>query len=161
VATFLFLGDLQVVGLTIDDLNRKLADAYRTKDEVGAGNVTANLAEAAPREVVVIGEVHDPGVVAFGRGPLTLLEAIGRAGGPVKGSALLAETMLIRWSTTKQSQQVWHFDARRSEWQTGASLLLQPHDVVFVPNNTIDRINVWVDKYIRQNLPLPLGIPVQ
>lgn len=160
MATFLMLGDLQVVGLSVDALNRKLADAYKKQDGFTGGAFTAMLAQAAPREVIVIGEVHNPGAVPFGRGPLTFIEAIGRAGGPVKGSALLEEAMLVRWSTSEQRQRVWHLDANIDEWKSGVTLLLQPHDVIFVPNNGIDRVNVWVDKYIRQNLPLPLAIPI-
>ncbi len=159
-ATFTFVGELQLVGLSVGALGAKVSEAYANQSEVGAGTVSVDIIDPAPREVTVIGEVNIPGVVAFGRGELTFLEAIGRAGGPVKGSALLEEAMLIRWLPVERRHQVWQFDAGLDNWVDGTPVFLQPHDVIYVPNNMIDKINVWVDKYIRQNLPLPIAFPV-
>lgn len=160
-ATFPFLGDLQVVGLSMKALDEKLAAAYSTQSEIGVRRIVVDLAQAAPREVAIIGEVNNPGAVAFGNGNMTLIEAIARAGGPVKGCALLEETLLIRWNCKEQRQETWRLDASIDQWQDGPPLLMQPHDVVFVPNNAIDRVNVWVDKYIRQNLPMPFAFALR
>jgi protein involved in polysaccharide export with SLBB domain len=156
-ATFPFIGDLTVAGLSTQALNKKLADAFASQEGLGAGTVFASLVQAVGRQVVVIGEVRNPGPHPFGRGALSFVEAIGRAGGPVKGSALLEEAMLVRWSPSQQRHLVWRLDASIEEWKAGAPLMIQSHDLIYIPNNTIDRINVWVDKYIRQNLPLPFA----
>jgi len=32
------------------------------------------------------------------------------------------------------------------------------YDIVFVPRSTIANVNVWVDQYIRKNIPVSLGV---
>jgi hypothetical protein len=37
-------------------------------------------------------------------------------------------------------------------------ITLKPNDIVFVPKTTIANVNVWVDQYIRKNLPITPGV---
>ncbi len=157
-ASFHFCGELQVAGLTMEKLSEALRNRLHASGAVVSDDITVNLLQVSPRLAVVIGEVGAPGTVPIdGRG-LSLVEAIAKAGGPAKGTALLSETMLIRWIPKEGRQQVWHMDASREHWGVGSPIFLQPHDIVFVPNNTIDKLNVWVDKHIRQLMPIPIGV---
>jgi protein involved in polysaccharide export with SLBB domain len=108
----------------------------------------------APRNVYVMGEVQDPGEYPI-QGRLTLVEALAAAGGPRKETAMLEYLLLVRWSAAEKRQRSWRIDASVEQWEEGVALLLQPHDVIFVPNTPIDDVDIWVDQYIRRLIPLP------
>ena len=155
-SSFSWIGEQKLGGMPIEAAEEHLRTAYRA--------VFPNLEVAlsttllAPRNVYVMGEVHRPG--EFGvTGRLTLVEAIGLAGGPLKETARLENTLLVRWSPTELRQHAWRIDAAVEHWADSTPLLLQPHDVIFVPNTPIDDANIWIDQYIRRMIPVPYIVP--
>jgi polysaccharide export outer membrane protein len=72
------LGDVEVVGLTVDRLTNKL------RTELGEyiidPKVSVSLLEARSAKIGVLGDVNSPGIVVMDR-PMTLLDAISAAGG--------------------------------------------------------------------------------
>lgn len=150
------VGDLAVAGLSIEELSRRVKEAYATIYPQLQLHVDVDL--DAPRNVYVMGEVQRPGEFAI-QGRLTLLEALAMAGGHRKETALLEHTLLVRWSREEQQQRAWRINAAVADWDESDPLLLQPHDVIFVPNKPIDKVNIWVDQYIRQMIPVPYLIP--
>ena len=150
-ASFLFAGDLEVAGLTPDAIVKKLAEAYRA--QLQKPEVTVLLHTPAARTVIVMGEVRRAGEISITDGRLTLLEAIGKAGGPLKDSARLESTLLVRWLPRERRQVSWKIDASDGYWGSPVPLFLQPYDVVFVPNTAIDRENIFISKYINQAIP--------
>lgn len=163
-ASFSFLEVLSVAGMTLSRLKATLEGKYTERPDIMPAQdatPTVSIARTAPRTVAIAGEVSSPGLVLIEDRHLTVLEALALAGGHDKGSALLKDTTLVRWMPEEGIQRVWHFDARRRHWKDGNSVKLQAHDVLFVPNNGVDRVNVWVDKYIRQNIPIPNFLPVR
>lgn len=77
--TFPYAGTLRVAGLPIDEIQRRVTDAlakYFVKPQV-----TVRMASYRAHHVYVDGEVHNPGVLAVNDVPMTLYEAISRAGG--------------------------------------------------------------------------------
>jgi protein involved in polysaccharide export with SLBB domain len=152
-ASFLMVGDLPVAGLTVEVLQKNLGTAYARSLQKAEFSVL--LKEAAVRNVVVMGEVHKPGDVPVPGGVIPLIEAIGKAGGPLKESAHLESMILLRWLPKEQKQVAWKIDANRDLWGSAPSILLQPHDVVFVPNTGIDRVDIWIDQHITKLIPLP------
>jgi len=153
MASFLSVGEVQVRGASLKELESALADRYASVFAQPAV-VTVQLRERAARHVVVIGEVMTPGPVEFD-GRMSLEEALGLAGGPRKDTALLKQTVLVRWCANTQEQRAWKFDARLDQWGGATPLYMQPDDVVFVPNTPIDDVDIWVDQYIRRLLPFP------
>ncbi|MFQ5654130.1 MAG: polysaccharide biosynthesis/export family protein [Planctomycetota bacterium] len=154
-ASFVGIDELQVMGLTVEELDRRLTELYSgilVKPEL-----TVLVDALSARRVVVIGEVRRPGEVILDSGHLSLIDALGRAGGPRKDSARLESTLLVRWAGEGEPLKAWKIDARPKFWGRSEALLLQPYDLVFVPNTTIDKIDIFVDKYIRQIIPLPGG----
>jgi protein involved in polysaccharide export with SLBB domain len=116
--------------------------------------------ERAARKVYVMGEVDKPG--EFELDPdrrLTLLDAVARAGGPLKASAYLAHTLLVRWSASTGKQLTWTIDAREQHWAGKEPVYLQPYDLVWIPNTPVDDVAIWVDNYIRRMIPFPYLIP--
>lgn len=160
-ASFLFFGEMQVAGLTPAQLAQRLTEKFKNRpDLVADPSVTVNITTPAPRHVIVTGEVGAPGPVLIEDNHLSLVEAIGKAGGFDKATARLTEVLLVRWLPHEGKLKSWWLDASVAYWGDGTPILLQTHDLIHIPNTTIDRVNIWVDKWIRQNLPIPLGIPV-
>jgi protein involved in polysaccharide export with SLBB domain len=155
-AAFLYLDDQQVVGVSLEDLDRMLTAAYTPKvSNPQIADLTVFLREMGLREVMVIGEVEEPGPVPLLEEPIPLVEALGRAGGPLKRTAKLESTILVRRSRDSGKHQAWKLDASVEQWGTNPGVLVQAGDVVFVPNTNIDDVNIWVDQWIRQMIPLP------
>jgi protein involved in polysaccharide export with SLBB domain len=157
-AAFLLLGDMDVIGLDFDTLRRRLEEAYGKDLQQPDLSVLAH--DVAPRVVIVQGEVHRPGDVPITNGRLTLIEAIGKAGGPLKETAYLEDTILLRWLPKEKRQVAWKIDASVDFWGNPTPIYLQPFDVIFIPNKPIDRVDIFVDQYIRRLIPLPVVIPV-
>lgn len=155
--SFPFLEDVPVAGLTLGQLDNNLEAIYQEKLEFP--EVTLNILAYGGREVVVMGEVNEPGAVPFVSDRLTLVEAIGRAGGPIKETALLKQVMLVRWLPQEGRRRSWTIDARQKYWNGPDEIYLQPYDVIFIPNTPIDDVDIWVDQYIRRLIPVPTIIP--
>ncbi len=155
-ASFLLVGELELGGLTLPEAEERVRDAY---ERVLPGQqVSVDARVQAPRRIYVIGEVHSPGEFTVD-GRVSLIEGLALAGGPLKRTALLQHTLLVRWVAQERRQMAWRIDARIEAWDHDTPLLLQPYDVVFVPNTPIDNVNIWIDQWIRQNLPFPFLFP--
>jgi len=158
MAAFLGIGELPAAGRTQAQLEQDLVRRY-TETFTTPPRIQVQLLERAARHVIVMGEVTEPGRVDFD-GRMSLEEAIGAAGGPLKETAMLEELMLVRWVAAEQRQRAWKIDARQRHWGSPEALYLQPDDVIFIPNTPIDDVDIWVEQYIRRLLPFPLLIPI-
>jgi len=153
-ASFLSLDDLQVAGLTLAMLDDKLTKEYAkilTQPEL-----TVRATRIAPRNVFIMGEVNGGGSFPLENERLSLVEALGMSDGFIRDTAKLTHTLLVRWIPSENRMQAWKIDASPSEWGAAEAILLQPHDVVFIPARPIVHVNDWVDRYIRRMIPLPL-----
>jgi polysaccharide export outer membrane protein len=77
--TFPYAGTLHVAGLRTDEIQQRLSGAlakYFVKPQV-----TVRMASYRAHQVYVDGEVHSPGALAVNDVPMTLYEAVSRAGG--------------------------------------------------------------------------------
>lgn len=77
--TFPYAGTLQVAGLRTDEIQQRLSLAlgkYFVKPQV-----TVRMASYRAHQVYVDGEVHSPGALSVNDVPMTLYEALSRAGG--------------------------------------------------------------------------------
>ena len=164
-ATFTLIGEVKVVGLSISELNQKLQERYRAERETGDLELTAKLLPTTgagtdtSNVVFVIGDVTQPGAIELSGRPLTLLEAIGAAGGHLKRTANLCNTTLVRRIRGTNQLRSWSFDASIEQWGDSPPVFLQARDIVFVPNTAVDDVNIWIDQYIRQMIPIPNILP--
>jgi protein involved in polysaccharide export with SLBB domain len=157
-ASFLLLDDMRVAGLTVDVLDRFLTEAYRPHRQ--SLTLTVMVTSIAPRSVTVLGEVRSPGAVNLDlNGHLTLVEALARAGGIIKETALMKRLLLVRWDAHENRQLAWEMDARPDQWTGEVPILLQPYDVIYVPNTPVDNVAIFVDQYIRRMIPFPQVLP--
>ena len=151
-------GDLRVAGFTLPELQRTLEERYAPV--LVEPDLSINLTDlpTAGTEsgggIVISGEVTRPGQVGLRGERLTLVEALARAGGHLKATALLGNTLLMRRSPKSGLYTAWRIDARDHYWGIAEPVYLQRHDLVFVPNTPIDNVDIWVDQYINKMLPV-------
>tara|TARA_R110002072_G_scaffold302503_1_gene485967 strand:+ start:13137 stop:13946 length:810 start_codon:yes stop_codon:yes gene_type:complete len=170
-ATFRLVGDAQVVGLSLPELASRLREMYEAKgrgqdvenltvDMPGAGGASGSLAggqvgDPSGQVVYVLGDVNGPGPQSLSGRILTLTEAIGAAGGHLKATANLRNTILVRRLEGSNEMRSWRLDADIYNWGKQPPIFLQARDIVFVPNTAIDDLDIWVDQYLRRMLPFP------
>ena len=143
-----------VAGFTAEQIDERLEEAYSRVFE--SPELSVVVRERAARTVTVMGQVGNPGEVEIGPdNHLTLVQAIGKAGSFEVRSAYLAATLLVRWDPILQKQIAWRIDARVDHWEGAEPILLQPFDVVYIPNTPIYGAGIWVDNWIRRMIPLP------
>lgn len=146
------VGDVDVGGLTPDEVRTKLLDLY--KDKLVEPEINVVVSSLESHRVFVGGEVMSPGPLKI-NGRLTALEAIMQSGGPIKESAKLDRVVIVRQSGGKQFARTLDIKAALQNPES-EPFLLEPYDVVFVPRTNIDRIDQWVDQYINQLIPRSL-----
>ena len=98
--TFPYAGTLHVAGLRIEEVQRRLIavlSRYFVKPQV-----TVRMASYRAHEVYVDGEVRNPGVVAVNDVPMSLYEAISRAGG-FSDTADQSDIALVRGGESHRS----------------------------------------------------------
>lgn len=149
------LGEVQIGGLTAAEAEAPIRELLaKNFGQTPRADINITFGLLGTRNVYVMGDVNEPGEVPI-RGRLSLIEALAAAGGPRKETAMLEYALLVRWSPSEKRQRSWRIDASVERWEEGAALLLQPHDVIFIPNTPIDDVDIWVDQYIRRMLPFP------
>ncbi|HPL64223.1 MAG: polysaccharide biosynthesis/export family protein [Syntrophales bacterium] len=139
---------------TPSELSRVLEQQYGK--ELREPRITVIVRTFGTHRVHVGGEVHRPGVVSLS-GPLTVLQSVAEAGGLME-SARTQEVIIIR-KGEKRKPLIFTVDLERvfSGSDLSQDVLLMPFDIVYVPRSPISEVNVWVDQYIRRNIPVPFG----
>jgi protein involved in polysaccharide export with SLBB domain len=163
-ASFVLIGTVSVAGKRPEQVREELELAYKTKldkPELSVNLIGLNPAAgigATNRAIHVLGEVRSPGEIPYIGQQVTLVDALARSGGHIKTTALLQDTLLVRWMPDQRSWRAWRIDARPNHWGAANQVLLQANDLVYVPNTPIDNVDTWVDQYIRLLIPFPFLI---
>ena len=98
--------------------------------------------------------MKSPGVYEI-RNHYTLLDLFADAGGHSKRTADLTGLMFLRWIPDIQQVRAWYVDVSKEHWTGHEPLYIQPLDVVYIPNKAVDKVNIWIDQYIRRMIPIP------
>ena len=165
-ASFVLVGRIRVLGMSPQEVEQELERAYQPK-LASADDLAVNLVGLNPdtdlsstnRPIHVLGEVNSPGSFPYLGNKITLIEALARAGSFDKRSALLKQVLLVRWMPADNTYRYWKIDARPDQWTGPQQIHLQAYDVLFVPQKPIDKVDIWIDQYIRQLIPFPYLIP--
>ncbi len=152
------IGDVQAAGLSPADLNAELT--RRFTGELRSPHVVVIVKEFGAQRVWVGGEVSKPGMIQM-RGRLSLFAALQEAGGLLP-TARRQQIVLIRPAPAgagdgKPIGRTIDIRQVASGAAPGMDVTLQAQDVVFVPRNRISDLDVFVDQYIRQLLPITPG----
>ncbi len=147
--------EVQAAGLTPEQLRQHLRDKYA--GQISQPEIAVIVRSFTAQKVYVDGEVGKPGLVPLA-GPMTVLQSLAMAGG-LKDTARTGEVILIRRGPeNRPSTVVVNVEKAIDGTDLSQDLALQPADIVFVPKSAIANVNVWVDQYIRKNIPVPIGL---
>ena len=151
VATLPLIGEVKVGGLSVSQVHELII--HRMSEHLESPQVLLSLKTTRDREIYIAGEVRNPGNISY-QDELTVLDAVLRAGGPLKTSADMGNVILVR-TDAEGERLAWRMDF--SDILTTANppkaVNLLPGDIVLVPNTGIDRANIAVEKYITRMIP--------
>lgn len=122
------VGTVHIADLTLIEAANKIAAALRNSKMLKDPHVNLNIEEYASREVIVLGEVHNPGPVEV-LAPRRLDDVIALAGGETEYAGNKIE---IRHQTGRTTQtDVVHY-SRSAENHVLSNTLVQPGDTITV-----------------------------
>ncbi|MCK4414464.1 MAG: polysaccharide biosynthesis/export family protein [Candidatus Eisenbacteria sp.] len=142
-------GDLQASGQTVHELTEELRAQLRRL--IRYPDVSVMLTSYAEEVVYVLGEVNAPGDHAY-MPDMTALHALGAAAGHTSSAALGSVLVLRRTGPNALDVYRLDLDAAVDGDPLGRDVFLRPYDVVFVPRNFIAEVNLFVDRFVRQNI---------
>jgi polysaccharide export outer membrane protein len=146
--------ELQAEGLTPAELTQVIVQAYAR--ELDKPEITVIMRSFAGQRVYVDGEVYKPNLVPL-TPPMTVLQSISLAGGRKETARMNGVVVIRRGLEGKPTVFTVDLDRVIDGTDTGQDVSLMPFDVVFVPRSPIANVNLWVDQYIRKNLPVGFG----
>jgi len=147
--------EIYVAGLTPSELTNLLKKKYSA--EIAKPEITVIVRTFTAQRVYVDGEVNRAGLVVLSD-PMTVLQSISQAGG-IKDTALLDGVIVIRrTSDNKLVTMQLNLEDAIDNTDMSQDIALISNDIVYVPKTTIANINVWVDQYIRRNIPISTGV---
>lgn len=170
--SFPLIGELKVTGLSLTRLNQELTKAlksYIVNPQVSvmtrslnikrfdAGppmptlsflnekpDVTVTISKFGSRKIIILGEVSRPGVYSF-VGDIRLIEAVALAGDCTK-YAVKNNLLVIRGDLHNKPQVIIsNISAILKNAKLSQNVLIQPHDIIYVPRTIIGNINTFLD----------------
>jgi len=128
------VGDIEVVGMTVPQLEKKLTADF--SEYVIDPKVSVSLEEAQSAKVGVLGEVKAPAILVISR-PLTILEAINSSGGFLE-TANRSEVVLMRQGSDGRLEKRTVNMKKFIEGKVGPeeNVTLRAGDTVVVNGNT-------------------------
>lgn len=147
--------EIMVAGLTPAELTALLIKNY--SKEIDKPEITVIVRTFNSQRVYVDGEVTRAGSVVL-TDPMTVMQAISQVGG-LKESARANEVIVVRkGSDNKFVSTVVDLEKVINGSDIEQDIVLKPYDIVYVPKSPIANVNLWIDQYIRRNIPLPIGL---
>lgn len=150
-ASFQYAPDLTLAGRTLPDARRIVMSAYSKT----LNNPALELTVKGPIQwkVYVVGEVGTPGEFSTTGAPMTLTQAIARAGG-LKESADGDNVVLLRRDgNVERAYDVSFNDAAGHHAGGQADIQLADHDVLYVPRTDVAQAGVNWRQYVMQFVP--------
>ena len=147
--------EIIAAGLTPAQLTKLLTERYATELQKPA--VTVIVRSFGGQSIFADGEVNRPGIINMIR-PITVLQSIAQAGG-LKESALTTEVIVIRAGSDHKPMVIpVNIEKVVDGTDMGQDIVLRPFDIVYVPKSPIANVNMWVDQYLRKNIPIYFGL---
>lgn len=142
-------GDVPAAGHTVAEVTQSLRAAYR--HDLQNPRLIVEVRSFAPERVYVGGEVNNPGEFVTVGPPLTLSQAVARAGG-VKLSGDNGNVFIIRRPAANVQPtllSVRYSDVIHAH-DASADVALAPYDVVYVPKTGIAEVYAIYNQYLQQ-----------
>jgi protein involved in polysaccharide export with SLBB domain len=152
------IDEVQAAGLTAEALSAELRERYAS--ELAHPAVKVSVKTFTKHRISVAGEVTDPGVQPYLHG-LTLSQAIHHAGGFLKTANRQQVVVIRRHADGHITGHTVDLESVEAKAAPEGDVALQPLDQIFVPKSAIANVNVLVEQYIRNNVPVnSLGIGI-
>lgn len=171
--SLLKLGELQADGVAFSDFEQQVLTGYKdyirdpemsmfllntrtSRIYADAGDLTVLVTAPQPKEVFIGGEVGNPAVISF-TDWLTPLQAISQAGGLQPGADGGRVVYITQGEQGEAITTLVNLDAYL---QNGAkaNLYLRHGDILIVPRSGIAKLNLAVQQYIRDALPVSTSL---
>ncbi|MBV8651892.1 MAG: polysaccharide biosynthesis/export family protein [Alphaproteobacteria bacterium] len=149
---------VKVAGLTVASLRSLLIELYRNNPEARVKNPdpTVLIRNLPSNRVFVGGEVVQQGPQTI-QAAMTVSQAVILAQG-LKTSADASKVLLVRQNGDRRAVRSVDLEKVLAGNADAADPVLQPLDVVYVPRSGIADAGLFVDRYIRQMLPISPGL---
>ena len=145
------IDELSVAVLTPAQLDKILTKRYAT--ELKEPELAVIIRSFAGQRVYVGGEVTTPQLIPL-TARMTVLQSVFRAEG-FKDTAHPGSVIVIRKDAENRPFGIKVDLKSVMKGEKGArDIELLPYDIVYVPKKAIAKVNVWVDQYIRRNIPV-------
>ena len=149
------VGRVQAAGLELDELTEQVRVRYASQFD--DPSVAISVVEYAGLSVFVGGEVNAAGMVAY-HGGLTLVQALMEAGG-LRETARGDQVLVIRMGSEAEPVGTL-VDVSRifGDTEFYRDVALAPSDIVVVPRSRVASVNLFMEQFIRNNLPVPFAL---
>lgn len=138
---------IMAVGHTVREVESAINERY-TLGPLKHVVASLSLLQANSRKVYVLGEVQKPGGYDI-KQPITALQAIALAGGPISEFADLTSVILISKDISgKPIGRRLDLKKTLDVGDMASAILIKPYDVIFVPKTFIRDVRVFMDQYI-------------
>ena len=144
------IDEVYAEGRTPMELTAHLGNAYSS--ELRDPEIAVIVRSMAAR-VYVDGQIAKPGQYVWTR-QITAMQAIARAGGFLDTADTTHIVVLRRSGDGAQQVIEIDLDDATSGKGDNIDVYLAPYDLVLVHESGVSEVNVWVDQYIRQNIPI-------
>ena len=150
------IGEVQAAGLTAPQVADAIAK--RASTNLRDPKVAVNVRTLNPTRVFVGGEVAKPGFVNYTAG-LTAVQAVMQAGGG-KDTADLQEVVLLQ-KVSESSNEYRPSKISLAKvvelGDTKADIVLGPSDVLVIPKTGIAKVNLWMQQYVINMIPIRIS----
>jgi polysaccharide biosynthesis/export protein len=147
--TLKLIGEVTAKGKNPESLQQELTQLYAS--ELKKPSVTVTAKSLRNNKVYVGGEVLKPGEVEI-PGQLTALEAISQAGGFRTETAEKRSVIIIRSRSGKHYGTLVNFEDALKGKEI-KPFYLRAGDILYVPQTTIAKANMWIEQHINKMLP--------
>jgi protein involved in polysaccharide export with SLBB domain len=148
------VGEQPVAGQTPKQVETLLRQQYSR--ELKQPEIAVIVRGFGGQKAYVDGEVGHPGAVDL-TGGLSALQAVAASGG-WKSTARTDQVIIIRRVDGKPVAVPLNLKAAIEGTDIAQDIQLRPYDVVYVPRSSISDLNLFIDQYFRQNIPIPFGL---
>jgi len=146
---------IMAANLTIGQLQQRLRNAL--SDELVDPDLSLSPLSYGSQRIFVGGEVGQPGIYEL-PGQIGTLEAIFMAGGFNEVSKTKQVILVRRHPSGAPMMKVIDIKSVLTHGKPSDMTPLQRGDVIYVPRSTIGNINLFMQQYIRDALPITFGL---
>jgi polysaccharide export outer membrane protein len=153
--TTILAQSVPAAGRTPDEIAGDLHAIYAL--ELKAPNLTVGVKTPSPARVFVAGEVIYPGEIDTSGPPLTLVQAVAKAGG-LRATGDQSHVFILRHGARDKAVVLsTNYHGAVTGRDPSADVALAPFDVVYVPKSGVSRVYVWFNQHFQQFVPVNWG----